>query len=91
VVPVVSSVAPIQSSEKARLRPAARMTFIWLWVGEKSTMQESWPAWGGRTSVGTTFERVPCEKSRSLAYGASSTISCAECHSGSSRRVAALQ
>src|SRR5437588_30596 len=48
-------------------------------------MHESWPACGGRTSVGTTPRRV-LEKSRSRASGASSTISCGEAHSGTWRR-----
>ncbi len=37
-------------------------------------MQESWPACGGSTSVGTTFLLRVVEKSRSLATGASNTI-----------------
>ena len=66
------------------------MTFIWLCVGEKSTMQESWPACGGSTSVGTTSAVEPCEKSRRRATGHSSTISLGECQVGRSRRPASV-
>ena len=38
---LVSAVAPIQSSDSARSRPAARIVFIWLCSEEKSTMHES--------------------------------------------------
>ena len=67
------------------------MTFIWLCVGEKSTMQESWPACGGSTSVGTTFAFEPSEKSRRRATGHSSTISLGECQRGRSWRVDSVQ
>ena len=50
-------------------------------------MHESWPAWGGRTSVGTTRLRET-EKSRSRAKGASNAISCGVDHDGGVRRVA---
>jgi hypothetical protein len=66
------------------------MTFIWLWVGEKSTMHESWPACGGSTRVGTTSAVEPAEKSRRRATGHSSTISFGECQRGRSWRLASV-
>src|ERR1700716_1302652 len=51
-------------------------------------MQESWPACGGSTSVGTTPRLAPGgEKSRRRAIGASNTTSFGEVHEGG-RRVA---
>src|SRR5690348_3373520 len=53
-------------------------------------MHESWPAWGGSTSVGTTRPRPETEKSRSRASGASNTISCGVVQAGASRVVAVI-
>src|SRR5690349_14654928 len=49
-------------------------------------MHESWPAWGGSTSVGTTRLRET-EKSRRRASGASNTISCGVVQEGLRRSV----
>src|SRR5215475_1317916 len=51
-------------------------------------MQESWPAWGGSTSVGTTRLRPATEKSRSRISGVSNTISCGVVQEGACRVVA---
>src|ERR1700757_5280355 len=51
-------------------------------------MHESWPAWGGSTSVGTTRRPPDTEKSRSRANGVSNTISCGVVHEGAFRVVA---
>src|ERR1700759_3844090 len=51
-------------------------------------MHESWPAWGGSTSVGTTPRRVDVEKSRSRASGVSNTIVCGVVHAGACRVLA---
>ncbi len=51
-------------------------------------MQESWPACGGSTSVGTSPARVEVEKSRSRATGASNTISCGVVQVGARRFLA---
>ncbi len=69
------------------MRPASRIVCIWLWSGLKSTMQESWPACGGSTSVGMTRSVAPSVKSRRRAIGHSRTISWGVDHSGL-RRVA---
>ena len=50
-------------------------------------MQELWPACGGRTSVGTTFARLPFVKSRRRASGVSQTTSFGDDHVGSLRSV----
>ena len=49
-------------------------------------MQESWPAWGGSTRVGTRSRAVgEVEKSRSRATGASNTTSCGVAQVGAPR------
>src|ERR1700733_1643087 len=50
-------------------------------------MHESWPAWGGSTSVGIT-RRFDVEKSRRRASGASNTISWGVVQAGARRSVA---
>src|SRR5689334_19918689 len=52
-------------------------------------MHESWPAWGGRTRVGTTRRRE-VEKSRRRASGASNTTSCGVVQAGLRRSVAVV-
>src|SRR3974390_1011752 len=52
-------------------------------------MEDSWPAWGGSTSVGTTRRRE-VEKSRRRARGASNTISCLVVHDGACRVVGVI-
>ena len=66
------------------------MTFIWLCAGEKSTMQESWPACGGSTSVGTTSALEPLREVAQAGDGHSSTTSFGEYHCGRSRRLASV-
>src|SRR5215213_3887599 len=51
-------------------------------------MQESCPACGGSTSVGTTSSVAPSEKSRKRATGHSRTMRFGECQRGRSRLVA---
>ena len=53
-------------------------------------MQESWPACGGSTSVGTTPRAPAAEKSRSRASGASNTSSCGEDQPGRRRSPATV-
>src|SRR5215212_11848492 len=81
----VGPVAPIQSSVYRLPSPASRSTVIWLWRREKSTMHESCPAWGGRTSVGITASAPGRLKSRSRAIGVSSTTSFACAQRGGRR------
>ena len=55
----VAAVAGFHSSANARSSPAARIVCIWLWRGEKSMIDEWWPACGGSTSVGTSRRLRP--------------------------------
>jgi hypothetical protein len=50
-------------------------------------MQESWPAWGGSTSVGTTSSAPSGVKSRRRVSGVERTTRCGEAHSGRRRSV----
>src|SRR3954452_6612514 len=84
----VSAVAPFHSSAYARVRPASRIVRIWLWRGEKSTIEEWWAACGGRTSVGTTASVAPSVKSRRTVSGVSAIAALGECHRGGRRSLA---
>src|SRR5919198_2449535 len=86
VLSLVAAVAPTQSSENRRPNPASRSTASWLWRFEKSTMQESCPAWGGSTRVGTTRSAPATLKSRRRAIGVANTSSCSCAQRGRRRR-----